>query len=261
MPSPCQPPRRSPPLSRNACSQHHQAPQQNRRGRKPHPPVRHPDPGRRRPRDFPRTLGFPGRGLVRLPRPHRPRVALQVPPPRQAERIQNHRHSEYIRQYRIRSGDSIAISVPATEGAWYTISLAVDDAPLWREGEEIEEAEEAEDTEEGREGWAEGASQRLWVNRYERDPRNRQAAIQQHGVRCLGCDVEMAEVYGEIAKGYIHIHHIKPISAMQGARPPIEDLVPLCPNCHAIVHLETPPISIHRLQELIRQRGQKPPHD
>ena len=108
---------------------------------------------------------------------------------------------DYVRQYRIRSGDSITIGAPATEGAPYTISFAVDDVPLWREGEEIEEAEEAEDTEEGREGWAEGASQRLWVNRYERDPRNRQAAIQQHGVRCLGCDVEMAEVTSDTEAG------------------------------------------------------------
>ena len=100
----------------------------------------------------------------------------------------------------------------------------------------------------------EGAVQRLPVNRYERDSKNRHAAIRHHGVRCFGCRMEMAEVYGEIARGYIHIHHVKPISEMQGDCPDINDLVPLCPNCHAIVHLENPPISINRLKELIQQQ-------
>ena len=156
--------------------------------------------------------------------------------------------TSYIRQYLIRSGDTIAIFAPVGDGTPYTISFVAGVSPLWREGEEVDEGFQVRD---------EGAAQHVWVNRYERDQRNRQAAIRKHGVRCFGCRVEMAEVYGEIAKGYIHIHHVKPISAVQGARPQINDLVPLCPNCHAIVHLENPPISINRLKELIRQQARQ----
>ena len=148
----------------------------------------------------------------------------------------------YLESYLIGPGDTITICAPAKDGHPYTISFAAGDGDPWREGEEVPEPEE------------EGGFQQILVNRYERNPRNRQAAIQEHGVRCFGCRMEMAEVYGEIAKGYIHIHHVKPISAVQGARPDIKDLVPLCPNCHAIVHLENPPVTIKRLKELIRQR-------
>ena len=154
----------------------------------------------------------------------------------------------YIRRYLIRSGDTITICRPAKEGDPYTVSFAPGDAgdeDPWQRGEEVFEARE------------EGAVQRLSVNRYERDSKNRRAAIRRHGVRCFGCRMEMAEVYGEIARGYIHIHHVKPISEMQGDRPDINDLVPLCPNCHAIVHLENPPISINRLKELIRRQRQR----
>ena len=153
--------------------------------------------------------------------------------------------TRYIRQYLIRSGDAITICEPANIGAPYSIYFIADNAPPWRGGEEEGEGFQVRD---------EGAEQYVWVNRYERDPRNRKAAIQAHGVRCFGCRMEMAEVYGEIAKGYIHIHHVKPLSTMQGARPDIEDLVPLCPNCHAIVHLAKKPLSIKELKELIRQQ-------
>lgn len=62
----------------------------------------------------------------------------------------------------------------------------------------------------------------------------------------------MAETYGEIARGYIHIHHTKPLSAVKRSRTPnLDDLVPLCPNCHAIIHLENPPLTVNKLKKLI----------
>lgn len=92
------------------------------------------------------------------------------------------------------------------------------------------------------------------VNRYERDPRNRAKAIRKHGVRCFGCCRKMVEIYGEIAKDFIHIHHVKPVSATGPTKPKIDDLIPLCPNCHAIVHLENPPLSISELKDLIKSK-------
>ena len=112
------------------------------------------------------------------------------------------------------------------------------------------------------EGVPEGARRTIQVNRYERDLKNRQAAIKKHGVRCFGCGIKMEEMYGKIARGFIEIHHVKSISTVpEGYRPNIDDLVPLCPNCHAVVHLEASrqksskklPLSIDKLQELIKK--------
>ena len=62
-------------------------------------------------------------------------------------------------------------------------------------------------------------------------------------------------MYGEIARGYIHIHHTKPLADVANPKvPDLDDLVPLCPNCHAIVHLENPPLTINRLKELISEQ-------
>ncbi len=44
--------------------------------------------------------------------------------------------------------------------------------------------------------------------------------------------------------GFIHVHHLKPQSSRGGEYEidPVLDLVPVCPNCHAVMHRrrETP---------------------
>lgn len=98
----------------------------------------------------------------------------------------------------------------------------------------------------------EGFKRSTKMSTYERNRKNREAAINEHGVRCFGCEKEMAEMYGTIADGYIHIHHTKPFSLYNAPRKPdLNELIPLCPNCHAVVHLEDPPVSVERLKTLL----------
>lgn len=102
-------------------------------------------------------------------------------------------------------------------------------------------------------GYPEGAVRQVLVNRYERDPRNRSAAIEIHGTRCMACDFDFETVYGSVGKGYIVIHHTTPVSAM-GADyevDPARDLVAICANCHAMVHREDPPIPVEVLRRLV----------
>ena len=100
--------------------------------------------------------------------------------------------------------------------------------------------------------YAEGHVQTVYVNRYERDPRNRREAIKKHGTQCFGCRSSLRDRYGEIAEGFIHIHHTKPLAAVHGPiTPDLDDLIPLCPNCHAVVHLQDPALTIDELRECI----------
>ena len=146
----------------------------------------------------------------------------------------------YFRQYLLRSGDTMILWPPCDKGDPYRIDFHASSlAPV--DGEEVFDVH------------TEGAVRTIKVNQYERDPHNRKSAIKQHGVRCFGCRVEMAETYGEIARGYIHIRHTKPFACLQSAKKPnINDLVPLCPNCHAVVHLADPPLTINALKDIIR---------
>ena len=103
------------------------------------------------------------------------------------------------------------------------------------------------------EGFPEGARLKVEVNRYERDRRNRAAAIAIHGFSCQGCQRTMAEIYGDVARTLIEVHHITPVSKLDDNYivNPATDLAPLCPNCHAIVHTQSPPMTIQELRQLL----------
>ena len=104
-------------------------------------------------------------------------------------------------------------------------------------------------------GYPEGSVIQVRANRYERDRRNRAAAIAIHGTACKGCGLEMSARYGSIAVGYVEIHHVTPVSELGAGYviDPKRDLVPLCPNCHAVVHRQRPPLSVEELQLLLAQ--------
>ncbi|MBP6276640.1 MAG: HNH endonuclease [Limnohabitans sp.] len=58
------------------------------------------------------------------------------------------------------------------------------------------------------------------------------------------------ERYGTIGDGFIHVHHVVPLSTIHARYKvdPINDLVPLCANCHSMVHRENPPLTIAQLK-------------
>lgn len=99
-------------------------------------------------------------------------------------------------------------------------------------------------------GMPEGAVTKVLVNKYERSPRNRAACLAHYGSSCQGCGFSFAEKYGSIASGYIHVHHLVPVSQIghDYLVNPIEDLIPLCPNCHAAIHLQSPPFNLEQLR-------------
>lgn len=67
------------------------------------------------------------------------------------------------------------------------------------------------------------------------------------------CGFNFSKFYGKIGEGFIHVHHLQELSSIghEYEVDPIEDLRPVCPNCHAMLHLETPAISIERLRDMI----------
>jgi 5-methylcytosine-specific restriction protein A len=92
--------------------------------------------------------------------------------------------------------------------------------------------------------YLEGEPTALWAKRYERDPSARDACVAHHGWRCSVCEMSFAERYGE--KNFIHVHHLFPLSKIgtMSSVNPIDDLRPVCPNCHAVIHRHDPPLSI-----------------
>lgn len=119
---------------------------------------------------------------------------------------------------------------------------------------QIEETEESEDALAFRSG-VEGSTTSYYGVRYERDPKLRCQAIAIHGTACKACGFDFEKAYGEYARGYIHVHHVQPISEFDGAKlvDPETDLITLCANCHAVIHRKRrTTLSIDQLKGMIR---------
>ncbi len=104
----------------------------------------------------------------------------------------------------------------------------------------------------------EGHVQVVRVNKYERNLQARRKCISHFGPQCQVCHVRLTDIYGPLALEYIQVHHLRPISEI-GERykiNPLTDLIPVCPNCHTMLHRNNPPLSVEELQELMA-RAQK----
>ena len=100
----------------------------------------------------------------------------------------------------------------------------------------------------------EGAVTRVDINRFERSASARRACIAHWGTRCIACAMDFVAVYGARGEGFIHVHHLLSISEVGESYQvdPIEDLRPVCPNCHSMIHRYTPILTIEELQAMIR---------
>lgn len=101
--------------------------------------------------------------------------------------------------------------------------------------------------------YREGAAFDVVQTRYERDPNARRACLKHYGYSCAVCSMKFSERYGDLGRDFIHVHHLKQISGSSGEHDidPIADLVPVCPNCHAMLHRRNPPLSIADLKKYL----------
>ena len=108
-------------------------------------------------------------------------------------------------------------------------------------------------------GVIEGAKKQIVVNAYERDPTAKPRCIKKWGCVCVACGFDFEAVYGILGKGFIHVHHLKPIHTIGEAYvlDPEQDLRPVCPNCHSMLHKKKDVISIEELVGLLKFRSEE----
>ena len=110
-------------------------------------------------------------------------------------------------------------------------------------------------------GYFEGALKTIQVNTYERDREARADCIKYKGLKCAVCGMDFKSTYGDIGEGFIHVHHLVPMNTI-GAEyriNPQTDLVPICPNCHAMLHygMGGEARSIEKLKEIFELHKNK----
>jgi 5-methylcytosine-specific restriction endonuclease McrA len=99
--------------------------------------------------------------------------------------------------------------------------------------------------------WIEGKEISYEATRYERDRSARAACIAKYGCKCYVCGMDFKSTYGEIGDGFIEIHHRIPVSERGGEYKLKDgDLVPLCSNCHSMVHRHKKAMDVDELKKI-----------
>ena len=95
---------------------------------------------------------------------------------------------------------------------------------------------------------------------HQRNPKLRQLCIEAYGseYKCLVCGMNFVECYGEIGKEFIEVHHLNPISQTEGEHEvdPAKDLIPLCSNCHSMIHRLEDPGDWLKLKEMFETENE-----
>lgn len=101
----------------------------------------------------------------------------------------------------------------------------------------------------------EGTPRDVVLTRYERDPIARRLCLLHWGNECRVCKFDFRAVYGEAGADIIHVHHHVPLATHSKKHDvdPVRDLVPVCANCHAVIHRRSPPYSVIEMRRMFRR--------
>jgi len=99
----------------------------------------------------------------------------------------------------------------------------------------------------------EGTAKSVQLTRYERNTKARKECLNYYGFSCVICDFNFEKIYGSIAKDIIHVHHLTLLSDINEKYivDPINDLRPVCPNCHAVIHSRRPPFEVSEVKNML----------
>lgn len=79
-------------------------------------------------------------------------------------------------------------------------------------------------------------------------------------IYCESCQFNFEDFYGSLGKGFIEIHHLKPIftyeeNVEQSLKEALKNVVPVCSNCHRIIHRNNSNLlTINHLKNIIDEQ-------
>lgn len=102
----------------------------------------------------------------------------------------------------------------------------------------------------------EGEVSMLLSKHVERSPAARKRCLDVHGYQCLVCEKSMSDRYGTMGEGVIDVHHLHELAQRGGKHivDPEKDLVPVCPNCHRMIHTTRPALSLETVRSMLTKQ-------
>lgn len=104
--------------------------------------------------------------------------------------------------------------------------------------------------------YSEGKRTKVLRNKYERNIEARNKCLEYYGYDCRICGFNFEEVYGELGQKFIHVHHVEPLFERNEVYTvdPIKDLIPVCPNCHSMLHKNKKTIMPQELKNILKSK-------
>ena len=104
--------------------------------------------------------------------------------------------------------------------------------------------------------YAEGKTKQVIVNSYERNSIARRKCIEHFGLNCQVCEFNFKDFFGDLGKDFIHVHHIVDLYSIgsEYSVNPLTELIPVCPNCHSMLHKRKPAYSIEELKGIMKAK-------
>jgi 5-methylcytosine-specific restriction protein A len=68
---------------------------------------------------------------------------------------------------------------------------------------------------------------------------------------CEACEFDFSAVYGDRGEGFAECHHKIPLAESGSTKTRVEDLAVLCANCHRMIHVRKPLLTVEQLRQLL----------
>lgn len=112
----------------------------------------------------------------------------------------------------------------------------------------------SETEEEAEKRQVEGRITEAKILRRQRNRAVRERCLAESGYKCYICGFDFEKTYGEIGRGFLEVHHKKPLASYDDEHPiPLSELCALCSNCHSMVHRTAIPIDVDDLKKIVQQ--------
>ncbi len=142
-------------------------------------------------------------------------------------------------------GKQVSVKVPGISGVPGYVQKKTTSAPI------------AEDVDVHEEGASEGLSRlQAHLVRERRRGLSLRKKRSVESLSCEACEFSFSATYGAVAAEYCEVHHLLPLATSgESRRTLLKDLAILCANCHRVVHLRNPPLTLLELKAMLRQHG------
>lgn len=107
-----------------------------------------------------------------------------------------------------------------------------------------------------RKSYLEGQKKERVLELISRNPRLAIEAKEKWGLDCQICGFNFEKIYGPLGRDFIEVHHLRQLARQdgKGSKITVNDVRPVCSNCHSIIHRRKDMLSLRKVKRALRRR-------